>query len=644
MTTKTIAGIFTDASDVNKADIRNNMNSVCPSISELKGISGGVAPVKMTGYYALGDGGNGAWYRYASGQPAGTYVDNGGSIIVPTAGDGSEAWIFPEIGIANVKQFGAKGDGTTDDSTAIQAAADSLTDGGRLYFPPSADPYSVSTYIEITNDNVEICGHGWASCVQFDNSSDPYDDLSSRVGIFNLRANGITMHHLKVDQNFRGSGRTDAGGLGALIACIILGGQYDSDATVYENINIHDCIIYDYYGDGISSFVVETDKVQVTNCFCISTYIVQSWTTAGDTGEQAISLSGGDYQIVTDNIVLGSLDDGIAVHGAGVSSNIIVSNNVMTTTGGRILVVGLQSGSIVGNSVSYIDGSTDEGASAWWISFDASAATLRQNNTVIIANNSTYLPTGVVLTNSAMRLYSPGKNLMVTGNVFFSEDAQTIAGIEIRDRQWTGGDSNWYGGENISITNNQIRNFGFGITHVSNTESGDYIVIRNNIFVDCTIGISTTGALVGHNTYIGCTYPLNNTNQSWDYIIKDEFNKKEFYIANTSDFSSAVYAEQFSGISNWLNIDDVQIVGVHVSFPHTAPNQNLTFTARDVSGAADLFTDIIPASTTSMEIVFTPDVVSGDDQTAFSLTDVATANTATIDVVITVYYISMDAA
>ena len=44
--------------------------------------------------------------------------------------------LFPPF-YANVKDFGAKGDGSTDDASAIQSALDSLsTTGGTIYFPP----------------------------------------------------------------------------------------------------------------------------------------------------------------------------------------------------------------------------------------------------------------------------------------------------------------------------------------------------------------------------------------------------------------------------------------------------------------------------------------------------------------------------
>ncbi len=58
------------------------------------------------------------------------------------------SWVRIYSGPVNVKWFGAVGDGTTDDKTAIQAAVDyivGLTRGGRIYFPTSR--YSISQAI-----------------------------------------------------------------------------------------------------------------------------------------------------------------------------------------------------------------------------------------------------------------------------------------------------------------------------------------------------------------------------------------------------------------------------------------------------------------------------------------------------------------
>jgi hypothetical protein len=54
--------------------------------------------------------------------------------------------------IVSVEDFGAVGDGTTDDLTAIQAAVDSLTEGGILNF--NSDAYEVSGVINVNGKNI----------------------------------------------------------------------------------------------------------------------------------------------------------------------------------------------------------------------------------------------------------------------------------------------------------------------------------------------------------------------------------------------------------------------------------------------------------------------------------------------------------
>ncbi|WP_175812938.1 glycosyl hydrolase family 28-related protein [Burkholderia contaminans] len=69
----------------------------------------------VTGYYAPHDGGGGA-YQYDPNDTSS--ADNGGTIIV--ASDGGR-WKLQAIHTVTIRQFGAKGDGTTDDTAAIQA-------------------------------------------------------------------------------------------------------------------------------------------------------------------------------------------------------------------------------------------------------------------------------------------------------------------------------------------------------------------------------------------------------------------------------------------------------------------------------------------------------------------------------------------
>ena len=78
----------------------------------------------VLGYYAAGDGGGGV-FRF---DPASAKDDNGGTVLAPDVGSGR--WLRVYSGALNLRWFGAKGDGSTDDSDAILRAFTELN-----YFP-----------------------------------------------------------------------------------------------------------------------------------------------------------------------------------------------------------------------------------------------------------------------------------------------------------------------------------------------------------------------------------------------------------------------------------------------------------------------------------------------------------------------------
>jgi len=118
-----------------QVEFRRQQFTAIDSVAALKDLS--VAKVSdgslifTRGYYTAGDGGH-ALYRYSS---ASSSTDNSGTIIAPTTGTGR---YLMQVGtLLNVRQFGAKGDSTTDDTTAIQAAftASVSAGGGDVVFP-----------------------------------------------------------------------------------------------------------------------------------------------------------------------------------------------------------------------------------------------------------------------------------------------------------------------------------------------------------------------------------------------------------------------------------------------------------------------------------------------------------------------------
>jgi len=91
--------------------------------------------VAVGGYYAINDGGGGMFYY----NPASTAPDDGGSVIAPRSGSGR--WLRIFNGPIDVRQFGARGDGMTDDTARIQAAINTAAaispglPGGEVFFP-----------------------------------------------------------------------------------------------------------------------------------------------------------------------------------------------------------------------------------------------------------------------------------------------------------------------------------------------------------------------------------------------------------------------------------------------------------------------------------------------------------------------------
>ena len=106
--------------------------------------------VSTLGYYTSGDGGHGN-YQIVNNC---SLVDNGGTVI--RLGNGLYALLIIENEY-NVKQFGAKGDGTTDDTLSFNNLFNSVNDGDRIYIPNGK--YLLNEEINI-NKTITIYGSG----------------------------------------------------------------------------------------------------------------------------------------------------------------------------------------------------------------------------------------------------------------------------------------------------------------------------------------------------------------------------------------------------------------------------------------------------------------------------------------------------
>ncbi|MEF3310895.1 glycosyl hydrolase family 28-related protein [Paenibacillus sp. GYB004] len=88
---------------------------------------------------------------------------------------------------ADVKRFGAAGDGVADDTTAVQAAISSLSQGGTVVFPKGT--YRITSRIEVNADHTVLLGQGFDSKIVYTYEQTDTDTMQT-ASLFVFR-NGI---------------------------------------------------------------------------------------------------------------------------------------------------------------------------------------------------------------------------------------------------------------------------------------------------------------------------------------------------------------------------------------------------------------------------------------------------------------------
>lgn len=126
------------------------VDRVVPSIAALRSILHTTYNfVHVAGYYAPADGGGG-FYAYIASDNSSS--DNGGTIIV---GAGGARWHLQTTEPVSIKQFGAKMDGTTNDSAAWQSAIAAVAD---LYVPAGNSVVSPLTFSGLNGTRITGAG------------------------------------------------------------------------------------------------------------------------------------------------------------------------------------------------------------------------------------------------------------------------------------------------------------------------------------------------------------------------------------------------------------------------------------------------------------------------------------------------------
>ncbi|MDF2716616.1 MAG: hypothetical protein K0R28_3541 [Paenibacillus sp.] len=267
---------------------------VLATIAELRAMA---ATIPGSIFYVTDTGQEGHFYYDPSDSVS---PDNTGLVLVSTAG-----YRFKRIydGPVNVKWFGAKGDGSADDTAAIQAAIVSLISGGVAFLPSST--YIVSSTIGIPHSYVKIMGCGSSTVIKAANTSN-YETMISANGL-----NGIEVSDLVVDAN-----QGNRTGLTNRTVGILLASCTDSSVDKVTGCILKDCGVAGKASDGV--YTSGTQNL-IMNCIalnCTDTgFVIEKSNLSGIIGCTAKKCgAGAAITNASANDVTGNFIDGLTIY------------------------------------------------------------------------------------------------------------------------------------------------------------------------------------------------------------------------------------------------------------------------------------------------------------------------------------------
>ncbi len=134
--------------------------------------------VQTLGYYGVGDLGGSLYYW----DSTSTDADNGGSVIAPTISDGTGRWIQISDGVINVRQWGARGDASTDDKTVFDTAIAAAYAAKGGIFIPDGIYYLSSLWLNGLSNGLLIQFSGSGTQLKFGNGvTDAYGTYCFRI-------------------------------------------------------------------------------------------------------------------------------------------------------------------------------------------------------------------------------------------------------------------------------------------------------------------------------------------------------------------------------------------------------------------------------------------------------------------------------
>lgn len=354
--------------------------------------------------------------------------------------------------IVSVKDFGAVGDGITDETAAIQAAVDAVgaNGGGVVYFP--AGTYLVSQ-LNIASDDVSLRGESKKSTTIGRVANGGASHIYLTPSIKNISFRGFTLDGNEANQNpslyvvgIRGDFCRNID----IIDCgFTANGSRSTDFRASENITISSCHFYDTglnVAGGNTGNAISVDNTGATNSkfVIVSDCIFERW---GDVAiglpqcenvtvsnniisgmgyfgltpkpeETAISFAGGKNCTATGNVIRKVDTFGVAVVDRTISGvdyspkNITISSNSFTETSSPIRVEGFEAE--FARNITIVGNTFDDQCGAVWLNNYIRNFTIADN----IFNNSIRTGTPAADSSAPIRIYE-SQNGTITGNVLY---------------------------------------------------------------------------------------------------------------------------------------------------------------------------------------------------------------------------------
>lgn len=250
--------------------------------------------------------------------------------------------------VVNVKDYGAVGNGTTDDTTAIQAAIDN---GGSIFIPVGT--YKITTALTISDSNLVISGYG-ATLHMVGNTGD-FEQYECNAIVFN--GSTATQKNIVIE-GLKFTGENRWGGISSIVTDLVNGwdggvfGNVNEDNYICrENVLIRDVEVTGAYYHAIylTSTSVSLLNIKATNCEnqreeyvvgarAASNIILQN-IIVENSGYKNVGTSYGDY-VVYDNIITqlsSSTSTGLYV--GHFSRNVTITNCLVEGTLGNFMKV-----------------------------------------------------------------------------------------------------------------------------------------------------------------------------------------------------------------------------------------------------------------------------------------------------------------